>query len=591
MILCIALVITAAVVAVNVVIDPFSVFGDKLFEWYSYGMTNNPKTAKYVYIDEHAGEYDAFIIGPSGASSFDPEAFEKYTGYRWYNMFNYGADMEYTKRLAEYLIEIHQPEMLLLTVPVVSATAYTTDISGMVFEQPLRPLWKLKFLFANPHYSVAKVRSWLSQSYLQQSFDVFNAESGTYNKTRRDAEAINSPESYYAAYPEFVNMAFWKTELTFIEENAEAIEFILELADRYGTEVIIVTTPMLAEEMGRYYDDEIRAFYARIAEASGGFWDFSFSEISGDVRYFYDTTHFRNSVGDMIAARIFGDDSIYIPDDLGIRVTPGNSIETAEKFIAFEPEENPTYERTVPILRYHDIAEEEGFISPALFAEHMRALYEAGFTAIPLSALYDFVHFGAELPERPVVITFDGGYLGSYTHGFPVLLEYGFHATFFVTGVFFGEDTHLPTGSTIRPRFGAVEAREMVESGLVSVQSHTYDLHQTEGLYPNPRRGVLQMDGESESAYIDTLRNDHELIAGLIRNATGEEILSMAYPFGISDRLSAVVYRNAGVLMTLSATHDNALVIRGLPQSLLEMSRFTFDGDTTGDMMVRIIQG
>ncbi|MCL2699445.1 MAG: polysaccharide deacetylase family protein [Defluviitaleaceae bacterium] len=591
MLLCAVSVIAAAIAALNIVIDPFSVFGDRLMNWHSYGMTNNPKTAKLAYIDGRAGEFDAFIVGPSGASGFSPETLEKYTGLRWYNMFNYGADMEYTKRLAAYLIEEHQPEMLLLVVPVISASVYAAPVTDIIYNQPLTSLWRAPFLFADPQFSTDKVRNWFKRSYLQQPFDVFIAETGTYNKSRRDAEAIGSLEEYLAANPVFVDPHFWDIKLAFIEENAAAVEFVLETAERFGTEVIVTTTPMLAQELGRYDSDEIREFYAQIARASGGFWDFSFSAISGDARYFYDTTHFRNSVGGMMLARMFGDDSLFIPGDLGVWVTPDNAAETAEAFSMLAPPENQNsaYERKIPILMYHDLTEEEGSVSPALFAEHMNALYNAGYTAVALTALKDYVLRGTELPERAVVITFDDGYLSNYTHGFPILRQYDFNAAIFAMGVSFGRDTHLASGKPIRPRFGEREARTMVESGLISIQSHTYDMHQVEGFDINPRTGILRMDGESEADYVYALRRDHALFAELIENATGEEVFALAYPFGFYDTLSAAVLRELGITMTFSTVHDHATLVKGLPQSLLEMNRFGIYGDMTGDRLVQMI--
>ena len=59
-------IVVAAIVLLNVLVDPFSVFGDVVYDWYSYGMTNNPKAAKFAYIDNLRGQYDAFVIGPSG---------------------------------------------------------------------------------------------------------------------------------------------------------------------------------------------------------------------------------------------------------------------------------------------------------------------------------------------------------------------------------------------------------------------------------------------------------------------------------------------------------------------------------------------
>jgi peptidoglycan/xylan/chitin deacetylase (PgdA/CDA1 family) len=86
----------------------------------------------------------------------------------------------------------------------------------------------------------------------------------------------------------------------------------------------------------------------------------------------------------------------------------------------------------IPILMYHVIATPTpGTPYPGLwvptrtFAAQMRALRRAGYHAITLGAAYAAWHRGAPLPRRPVVISFDDGYRGDYTHARPVLRRLG----------------------------------------------------------------------------------------------------------------------------------------------------------------------
>ena len=58
----------------NLLVDPFGVFGDRLFHWDSYSQTNNPRVAKIEYLEEHHDEYDSYIIGSSSAASCGTEA-------------------------------------------------------------------------------------------------------------------------------------------------------------------------------------------------------------------------------------------------------------------------------------------------------------------------------------------------------------------------------------------------------------------------------------------------------------------------------------------------------------------------------------
>ena len=48
----------------------------------------------------------------------------------------------------------------------------------------------------------------------------------------------------------------------------------------------------------------------------------------------------------------------------------------------------------------------------------------------------------------------------------------------FAIGVSIGKNTYKDTDHAMTPHFGAAEMQEMVDSGLISIQSHTYDMHQ-----------------------------------------------------------------------------------------------------------------
>jgi peptidoglycan/xylan/chitin deacetylase (PgdA/CDA1 family) len=61
------------------------------------------------------------------------------------------------------------------------------------------------------------------------------------------------------------------------------------------------------------------------------------------------------------------------------------------------------------------------FVRPHDFVAQMRWLARHGFHPVTLLRTYDYWKHGAPLPKRPIVISFDDGYLSQYTHAFPVL--------------------------------------------------------------------------------------------------------------------------------------------------------------------------
>jgi peptidoglycan/xylan/chitin deacetylase (PgdA/CDA1 family) len=86
----------------------------------------------------------------------------------------------------------------------------------------------------------------------------------------------------------------------------------------------------------------------------------------------------------------------------------------------------------VPILMYHVIGyakastpNAELWVSPSTFAAQMRGLARAGYHGITLQRAYDAWHRHAELPSKPIVVSFDDGYYGQYRNARPTLHRLG----------------------------------------------------------------------------------------------------------------------------------------------------------------------
>jgi peptidoglycan/xylan/chitin deacetylase (PgdA/CDA1 family) len=591
MLLCSVVLILSGIVLLNVAADPFGVYGDNFFNWPSANMTNNPKTAKFTYIERHKGEFEAFIVGPSGSSGVSPATVEKYTGLKCYNMFNYGADMAYTARLTRYLIENHSPKHIILVMPVISASVYDLQPEDVTYYQPLKDNWQLPFLLADPKFALKKALNYTRRTYVQQVFNVFNASDGTYDKSRREVEPIGDMGAYLEAYPEFVNMPSYPIALTKITENVNALREVKELCDERGVALTVLAQPMLSDEILQYDPAEVERFFTETAKVTP-FWSFVNTPVSHDPRYFYDITHYRNAVGDMMLAKIFGgaDTSVYMPRGFGELVTAEMAQSAAAR--VFGDAEPETHERKLTVLMYHHIAETgDGgeTISTGKFREHQQAIRDAGANTVTLAQLYDYVYGGVELPPKPVLITFDDGYRSNYAEAFPILKEYGHHAVIFTVGATFGKDEYM--GKAINPHFGTDEAREMIASGLIEVESHTFDMHNAEGYNAVARPGALRLETETEEEYIAAFRADFQAESELISGISGKPAQALSYPHGLSDDLSAVLLNELGVKATFTTRHGRETIIKGLPASLLGLKRIAAGENMSGDTLRQIIDG
>lgn len=99
----------------------------------------------------------------------------------------------------------------------------------------------------------------------------------------------------------------------------------------------------------------------------------------------------------------------------------------------------------VPILMYHyvsepppdaDIYRVDLSVTPDRFREQMAFLRDNGYTPVDLYELTTAIVGHTELPDKPIILTFDDGYLDNYENAYPILEEFGFKGTFFVVSEF-----------------------------------------------------------------------------------------------------------------------------------------------------------
>lgn len=193
---------------------------------------------------------------------------------------------------------------------------------------------------------------------------------------------------------------------------------------------------------------------------------------------------------------------------------------------------------TVLVLSYHAFTENMSviekndlYISPQTFENQIITLLECGYTPIFASELTADM-----LPEKPVVITMDDGYMDNYELAFPILKKYNVKATIFIISSYMDEEE---TGEF----FSWSIAREMYESGVVELQSHTYDMHNGNGL--------AYEAGTNYDEWLTQLERDAELAEEIFLEKLGYAPTVLCCPFGkwnkdvsefYSDRYGVVFY-------------------------------------------------
>lgn len=153
----------------------------------------------------------------------------------------------------------------------------------------------------------------------------------------------------------------------------------------------------------------------------------------------------------------------------------------------------------------------------------------------------------------------------------------------------FYKDTQFP----ITPHFSWEQAREMQDSGIMDIQSHTYDMHQWEPFETGGavRRSLLPLEGESEEAYRAAVLADLTCYNELRVREMGEAFQVLSYPGGDYTELSEeIIHGEGGIPVTVTSVEGGRnTVTRGDPESLYAMYRWNITNDVTGEQLLEKI--
>jgi len=160
----------------------------------------------------------------------------------------------------------------------------------------------------------------------------------------------------------------------------------------------------------------------------------------------------------------------------------------------------------VPALLYHHFApggsDEKHtndyhpvyFCYDTAFDEQMNYLRRQGYTAISLDDFLAFQKNRKTLPPKPILLTFDDGFMSNYLYAFPILKKYGMTATLFMT---------VDRSADNFKKYAAVDApltepqlKEMSNAGI-AIESHSMTHRYLSNLEPDVIRWELSESRKS----------------------------------------------------------------------------------------------
>ena len=198
------------------------------------------------------------------------------------------------------------------------------------------------------------------------------------------------------------------------------------------------------------------------------------------------------------------------------------------------------------ILMYHHVVEDgqpvnSATVTESRLEEDFSWLSANGYNIILPRDLLS----GKPLPQNTVIISFDDGYTSNYEIAYPLLKKYGLKAEINVITSLIDDET--------RTNFCSWDQlREMEDSGIVEIGSHTHNLHNPDNgglMYTDRGNGIQHINGsEDPEAYESRVLQDIRLSREKLEKNLGKAPVTFAYPFGCVDKDAyQVIKDNFGV--------------------------------------------
>jgi len=251
----------------------------------------------------------------------------------------------------------------------------------------------------------------------------------------------------------------------------------------------------------------------------------------------------------MLSRRLFLNELIISALSLGIT---GPFIEAKQVEAAHDVE--------IPVLLYHRIGAGQGHmtISSEKFEADLSQLKTMEFTTINLDLFRRYLlDPDTSLPENPLMISFDDGYLDNYLNAYPILQKFGMTAAFYIITSLVGEEDRLTAG----------HIREMAANGM-SIGSHTVT-----------HRALGELDAEEAASEMSLSRL---YLEGLLQRPVN----FIAYPKGSYNEFTAKIANEAAYNGGFSVEYGTCSSTIN-PYALRRIPVFSFDREIRQTMIKR----
>ncbi len=258
-------------------------------------------------------------------------------------------------------------------------------------------------------------------------------------------------------------------------------------------------------------------------------------------------------------------------------------VNPAQTEINSEAAMDSTVQKSVklPIIMYHSILKDPRksdvyVATPEALYNDLKYLKDNGFETVVIQDLINYVKGQADLPEKPVMITFDDGHYNNMYYALPILQELNYRAVLSIVGKYADYYSKNPDPNPNYAYLSWDEIRQLSESGYFEIQNHSYDMHSI-----GERKGSKRKNGESEAAYFSVFSEDLMKQQMMLQNNSRVTATAFTYPFGFVCPEAQFYLTQLEFSASLICVERINYIQAGNPDCLFDLGRFNRSGKTT----------
>ncbi len=214
------------------------------------------------------------------------------------------------------------------------------------------------------------------------------------------------------------------------------------------------------------------------------------------------------------------------------------------------------------VLTYHDITWQDvaqDDVPPNAFVRQIEFFRAHGYVFVSPQEILAAAQGKGRLPQKAVLLTFDDAYESFFTRVFPILRLLQVPAVLsVVTKWIDNPETRLYKKKSLMTWD---QIREVSDSGLVTVASHSHDLHKL--ITANPQ-GNLEAAGnnllyfpearryETQAEFRERIRSDLAESREILQKVLGKPVTILTWPFGAYNEIGVQEARKLGFQMLLT---------------------------------------